>query len=193
MAILKPIELVMWRRLFDEGMERGLSGNKIGLMKLKTVPGEYRYAIAVREGSNLWLTLWVRKSRNGEVFVMMPRGDRDWDPHTSYHLDGTLHSKSFGTTRHSQKRQPLTSSFRGTEQLPGYAGFGPKRVGAICDPAAFDGVVEIGCGILGPRNCTVVVDLVEPNCEPMPFSSAPLPRQEVFQKSIPWIVISIFL
>jgi hypothetical protein len=28
-----------------------------GLMKLRMVPGEYRYAIAVREGSDLWLTL----------------------------------------------------------------------------------------------------------------------------------------
>ena len=37
----------------------------------------------------------------GEFFVMLPRGGRewdrrDWDPHTSYHLDGTLHMKSYG-------------------------------------------------------------------------------------------------
>jgi hypothetical protein len=52
--------------------------------------------VAVREDSDLWLTLWVRRSPKGEFFVMVPRGDRGWNPHTSYHLDGTLHMKSFG-------------------------------------------------------------------------------------------------
>lgn len=191
-ATLTPSELKMWRGYFSEGRERSLASPKVGLMKLKPVQDEYRYAVAVREGSNLWLTLWVRRSPKGEIFVMLPRGDRDWDPHTSYHLDGTLHSKSFGSAMHSQKRQPLTGAFRGTVQFPGVGGFGPKRVGAICDPTAFAGVVEIAPGVLGPRDGTVVIDLVEPNCEPMPFSSAPLVRQEVFKETIPWIVVRVF-
>jgi len=59
-------------------------------MKLRQVPGEHRYAVAVNNGGNLWLTLWVRRSKKGEFFVMVPRGDKDWNPHTSYHLDGTI-------------------------------------------------------------------------------------------------------
>jgi hypothetical protein len=62
---------------------------KVGLMKLKLMAsGEYRYAVAVRdEDANLWLTLWVSRSQKGEFFIFIPRGDRDWDPHTSYHID----------------------------------------------------------------------------------------------------------
>ncbi len=192
MATLTPSEIKMWRGYFNDRKERSLSSGKVGLMKLKPIPGEYRYAVAVREGSDLWLVLWVRKSRKGEIFAMIPRNDRDWDAHTSYHLNGTMHSKSFGKTFHPQRRQPLTGTFRGTEQFPGIGGFEPKSVGAICDPTAFIGIVEVAAGVLGPVDGTVVVELVEPNCEPTPFSSAPLVRQEVFQESIPWIVVRVF-
>jgi hypothetical protein len=43
------------------------------VMKLRPVPGEHRYAVTVEEGSDLWLTLWVRRSPNGKFFVMPPR------------------------------------------------------------------------------------------------------------------------
>ena len=117
-ATAAPDELAMWRGLFDEGSERSLVTPKVGLIKIRPGPGEHRYAVAVREGSDLWLTLWVRRSWKGEFFVMTPRGDRDWNPHTSYHLDGTLHMKSFDhKVCAPQNRQPLTGAFRGTEHL----------------------------------------------------------------------------
>lgn len=137
-AATPPNELAMWRGLFDEAREGSLASPKVGLMKLRAVPGEHRYAVAVREGSNLWLTDWVRRSRKGEFFVMVPRADRDWDPHTSYHLNGTLHMKSYDYKLGSpQKRQPLTGAFRGTEHLGMFMGHGPKSVGAVCDTTAF--------------------------------------------------------
>ncbi len=37
-------------------------------MKLAPIVGEHRYAVAVREGTDLWLTLWVRRSPKGEFF-----------------------------------------------------------------------------------------------------------------------------
>jgi hypothetical protein len=95
-ATTTPNELAMWRDMFDKARARSMATPKVGLMKLRRIPGEHRYAVAVREGSDLWLTLWVRRSRKGEFFVMVPRADRGWDPHTSYHLDGTVHLKSFG-------------------------------------------------------------------------------------------------
>jgi hypothetical protein len=55
-----PDELAMWRGLFDEGRERSLASPRIGLIKLPLVPGERRYAVAGREGSDLCLTLWIR-------------------------------------------------------------------------------------------------------------------------------------
>lgn len=187
-----PEELAMWRSLFDEGRARSLAYPKVGQMKLPAVPGEHRYAVAVREGSVLWLTLWIRRSRKGEFFVIVPRADRAWDPHTSYHLDGTFHMKSLGYKVCSpQKRQPLTGTFRGTVNLGTYMGHGPKSVGAICDPNAFCGVVEVPPGVLGPRNGGVVVDLVEPGCEPLSVPNTII-QQEVFRDILPWIVIRIF-
>jgi hypothetical protein len=109
--------------------------------------------------------MWVRCSRKGEIFIMYPRGDRDWDAHASYHLDGTLHQKSHGTVGLSVKRQPLTDTFRESEHLGLYMGHG-KSSGAICDQPAFDGVVVIEYGILGPKHGSVGVDLVEPGYEP---------------------------
>ena len=142
-----PDELAQWRAIFDEISKK--PSPKIGLMNLRSIPGEHRYAVPVREGPDLWLTLWVRRSPKGEFFVMVPRSDRGWDPHTSYHLDGTFHSKSFGRKFGAQDRQPVTSQFRGTENLRAYGGHGPKGVGAICDPAAFSGVVEVSPGVWG--------------------------------------------
>jgi hypothetical protein len=186
-------ELKMWRGLFDEVTARSSATAKVGLMKLRPVPGEYRYAVAIREGSNLWLTLWVRRSRKGEIFVIVPRGDRDWDPHTSYHLDGTLHSKSHGHKfGQATKRQPLTNAFKGTEHLGIFAGHGPQSVGAVCDPAAFSGIVEVGPGVLGPRDGWVSVDLIQRECKPIdPVAGDRIVQEEVFRDAHPWIVIRV--
>jgi hypothetical protein len=188
-ATLTPDETVEWQDMFDEGRSASLATPKVGLMTLRHVPGEHRYAVAVRDGSNLWLTLWVRRSKKGEFFVMVPRKDRGWDVHTSYHLDGTLYMKSFGYKGMSKKLQPLTGTFRGTEHLGGNAGHGPKHVGAICDPADFSGVVEVAPAVLGPRHGTVVVDLIEPGCDPIP--SPNVVQQAVFRDAVPWVVIRI--
>ena len=127
-----PEELKEWRCLFEEAKEHAASSLKVGLMKLQQVPGEHRYAVAVNDGGNLWLMLWVRRSKKGEFFVMVPRGDKDWNPHTSYHLDGTLHMKSYGhKSLPPPKCQPLTGAFHGTEHLGMHYGYGPKGVGAI--------------------------------------------------------------
>ena len=43
---------------------------------------------------------------------MYPRGNRDWDAHASYHLDGTFHNKSYDTVGMSFKYRPLTGSLQ---------------------------------------------------------------------------------
>ena len=91
-ATAAPEELKNWRSIFDEVRGSAAAIPKVGLMKLRPlVPDEHRYAVVVREGSDLWLTLWVRRSPKPEFFVFMPRSDRGWDPHASYHRNGTLH------------------------------------------------------------------------------------------------------
>lgn len=198
-------ELPLWRRLFQEARQRSALAAAVGLMKLQpVVPGERRYAVAFRESADsrdLWLMLWVRRSWRGEFFVMLPRDERDWDAHTSYHLDGTLHIK-----RHdrkvlpAQKRQPLTGVFRGAEHLGSYAGH-DTGARAICDPSLFSGVLELTPRVLGP---VVTVDLVEPQHtpkypwnhildrinQPTLFPWAPTIRRGVFPHS-PWVVITV--
>jgi hypothetical protein len=182
-------ELAEWQKHFDEISKK--PSPKVGLMKFRPQdPGEYRYAVAIREGSDLWLTLWVSRSPKEEFFVMQPRADRDWNPHTSYHRDGRLHVKSRDKPLVRRKYQPLAGPFRGTGHLGAYMGHG-KSIGAVCDPDAFNGVVEVPSGVLGPRNGQVVVDLVEPGCDPM-WWPGELVRQEIFKDAAPWIVIRVF-
>jgi hypothetical protein len=87
--------------------------------------------------------------------------------------------------------QRLDQPFKGMEHLSGWAGHGPKTVGAVCDPAVFAGVVELPPGVLGPRDGVVLVDLVEPGCEPISWPGE-LYRQETFKDAAPWLVIRIF-
>lgn len=184
-------ELAMWQREFDDAMKRTVDTNKVGLMKLKQVPFEHKYAVAIEHDSELWLTLWVRRSQKGEFFVFQPRGDRGHNPHTSYHLDGTLHMKSYDHKGLTQKRQPLTVPFRGTEHLGTYLGHSTKIVGAICDPSAFTGVLRVPRDVLGPRHGQIVVDLTEPNHELPEFSGMQIEAQQVFKEVIPWVVITV--
>jgi hypothetical protein len=75
-VMLTPDELAMWRGYFDEAMQRRESSRKVGLMKLRAAHGDQKYAVAIRDGSDLWLTMWVRCSPKGEIFIMYPRAGR---------------------------------------------------------------------------------------------------------------------
>jgi hypothetical protein len=106
-------------------------------------------------------------------------------------LDGTRHIKSYGSKVLPSKSQLLTGTFRGTEQLGSFFGYGPKSVGAICNPADFSRVVEAAPGVLGPRNGGITVDLVEPGCDPPPFPWAKINLREEICDKPPWVVITI--
>jgi hypothetical protein len=188
-ATITPGEQKMWQGLFEEAMKASDANPKVGLMKLQRVPGEQKYAVAIKDGPDLWLTMWARCSRKGEIFIMYPRGDRDWDAHASYHRDGTLHQKSRGTVLLSQKRQPLTAAFRGSEHIGAYKGHG-TRAGAVCDPKVFDGVIRVEPRILGPIHGSVAFDLVEPGYEPKPDHRV-LQRQVFRRGTRPSVIITI--
>lgn len=189
---LDPLELSKWRRIYEQIRQSSAATRKVGLMQLRSTPGEYRYGVAVKDDeSKLWLTLWVRRSAKREFFVMLPRGDREWDPHMSYHLDGNLHMKSRGQRFSSQKRQPLTDPFSGVVGLGTYYGHGPKGVGAVCDPNVFSGVVIIPVGVLGPSQGGVSVDLMEPGCEPPVSPWKNIVARQIFSDFVPNVVITV--
>lgn len=184
-------ELANWRRRFEEVRQASDKTPKVGLMKLMPEADEYLYAVAVQDGADLWLNLWVKRTAKGEFFVFLPRGDRSWDVHTSYHLDGTLHMKSHGhKVLTPEKHQPLRGAFRGCVSLGCLSGFGPKSVGAICDPTAFSGIVKLEPNVLGPSHGWIAVDLVEPGQEPTEYSGRIITRQ-VFKDFLPWVVITV--
>jgi hypothetical protein len=187
----KPDDLETWRGMYEEGRKLTLDMPKVGLMKIQRVPGEHLYAVAVREGSDLWLTMWVRHSWKGEFFAVLARQDRQWDAHASYHRDGNLHIKNDDGKCMSRKCQPLTGVFRGTQPLVTFAGYGPKSVGAICDPGAFTAVVELTPGILGPRDGQITVDLVEPNCVPAASPWTKIVERRVFHDTFPEVMITV--
>lgn len=68
-----------------------------------------------------------------------------------------------------------------------------RRVeGALCDPAAFDGVVVVPTGILGPRHGAVAVALVEPSHAPPDHTWAyTVFTQNVFAHTVPSVVLTI--
>lgn len=189
-AMTTPKQMALLRKAYDDARQRSLATPKMGRIFKPLQPGELRYAVAIRKAERLWLTLWVRRSPKGEYFVMAPRPDREWDPHTSYHLDGRLHAKSYGHKLITQKRQPLTSAFKGSEHLGEHAGHGTS-VGAICDPSDFSGVVEVAPDVLRPWHGRVAIDLVEPGCEPTPLNHVRVVRQQIFRDNAPWVVIRI--
>jgi hypothetical protein len=118
------------------------------------------------------------------TIALYPRGDRDWDAHASYHLDGTFHQKSYGTIWGTpQRRQPLTEAFKGSEHLGTYAGHGTKSIGAVCHPAAFTGVMIVEPGILGPRHGAVAIELAEPGCEGDDLSYGPRLRRRLGRRT----------
>jgi hypothetical protein len=190
---LTEAELATWRGIFDKAQRQCSATPKVGLMKLRSVPDEHRYAVAVRDGADRWLVLWVRRSSKGEFFVIRPMGDREWNSHTSYHLDGTRHMKSHGRKSLTpQKLQPLNGPFRGTVDLGIEAGYSSKGVGAICDPAAFSGVVEVPSGVLGPRHGAVGVVLVEPGHALPDYTwGYEVVTQTVFRDVSPQVVITV--
>jgi hypothetical protein len=181
-----PGYLAQYRSIYDDTTKNRRSA--VGLMKPRSIPGEYLYAVAVRDGSDLWLVLWVRRAAN-EMFAMMLRGDPKANVHASYHRDGTVHMKSDGHKGLTRKCQPLDDAFRLTEHVGSFGGYGPKKVGAVCDRTAFDAVIELPTGVLGPKHGTVIVDLVEPGCEPISWLG--VVRRETFKHAVPWTVIRV--
>jgi hypothetical protein len=95
--VSSPDELDSLREVYADLHAASEALPKFRRMKLRPMePGEYRYAVALRDEANLWLNLWVKRSPKSEFFVMIPRNQKDIDLHASYHTTGTLHVKSEG-------------------------------------------------------------------------------------------------
>ena len=154
------------------------------------------YAVAVRDGTDLFLIVIVRRSRKGDVYVHHPHrhfGPK-WDGHSSYHCSGRHHHKGFNRAFLIKQRQRPDANFRGTENvITTNISFGHARaIGVPCDRAKFDDVFEIANTDLRPTDFYLSVDLS--SGEPIPpFSTkSQVVRQRAFTEFFPQIVVTLF-
>lgn len=185
-----PEQLAFWESMHRDAMARGEAWRAQRAPARSLRSKDRRCAIAIEDDTGLGLTFWIKRSAKGEVFLMYPR-EPDFDPHTSYHLDGTCHSKSYGAANFARKRQPLGPNFKGTEHLGMFAGHGAGP--RIEDPESFDHILIAPPGSLTGRSGSVFVDLVEPGQQPAShhLEGRHVVAQVVHDDDAPWIVVSI--
>lgn len=150
--------------------------------------GGHSYAVAIDDGADLRVTLWVKRSP--KVCVVLQPRDREWDPHATYHVDGWYHNKSFGMAMGGQQRQPL-GNFKGTEHLGYFGGHGaplPK-----CHESDFTDVIAVTPAVLRGIKGGVMVDLVEPGVAPNPLHRElyDVVQERTYKDYSPWVVVAV--
>jgi hypothetical protein len=78
LATMPPDDLTLWKECFEQAKRAQETSPKVGLMRLRRVPGQEQYAVAIRNGSDLWLTLWVRCSPKGRFLFCTRAGIGVW-------------------------------------------------------------------------------------------------------------------
>lgn len=175
-----PEQLAFWEGTHRDALARGEAWRAQRAPARSLRSKDCRCAIAIEDDAGLGLTFWIKRSAEGEIFLMYPR-DPDFGPNTSCHLDGTCHSKSYGAADY----------FKGTEHLGMFAGHGAGP--RIEDPESFDHILIAPPGSLTGRSGSVVVDLVEPGQHPAShhLEGRNVVAQVVHDDDAPWVVVSI--
>lgn len=184
------VELVL-RKEYETLVEHFIEHDPTRWMRQQLKPGEHRYAVVIDDGQKRWVTLCVVRSPKGEYFILIPR-DSGWDPHSSYHLDGRYHHKSYGQVRASQQRQPL-SGFRGQEHLGSFMGHGTHM--AAYQPSNYTAALMVSIGVLSGLSGEVLIDLLAPGEQPSPvhreFPNQQIVAERIFKDAAPWIAIAV--
>lgn len=156
------------------------------------------YGITVSDEDKLHLIARVARRPSG-IYYLIPRDsdafqidtEANWDPHASYHTDGTHHLKSFSELLlRPTKRQPLNGNFLGAEPLfaqsfqPGELTKHPVYSGA----PAFADVFRIPADALNPAEpYTLAVDLLSPGASRLPGPWVAAVLEHSFRDAEPWI------
>jgi hypothetical protein len=153
------------------------------------------YAIAVRD-KKLYLVLRLTRNTKGEIFVMFPREDKDWDPHTSAHRDGTVHHKYFDHKSVVRKPREAGGPFNETVTLltTGFASDQPRKIDVVCETDQFSEVFEIPVSDLRPEKyrTNIQIDLLPPGGQPNIPHGVKIIRQETYQDAVPWIIVTLY-
>jgi hypothetical protein len=154
------------------------------------------YAVAVRDGHDLFLFCRIRRTVTGDVYVISPRPAPDWNPHFSYHASGHYHVKNDAHPFHVSHWQRPGANFLGTRNMStmGIAASEPRITNAPCKAEDYAEVFEIPVSALRPEEYRtfVSIDLMESSGPPIISPGARILRQAIFQDSIPWIMVTLF-
>ena len=185
-------ELATLSRLYDQMVGQALATPKFGRMNLRPKAGEYRYAVVAKEAGELWILLWVRRSPRGDVYVLTPRGEEGWNPHVSYHADGRFHASSYDHRFPGAMRQPPGAGFQGHEHLGVQYGCAARLIGANCDPAAFNGILEVAPELFTRAlDAGITVDLAAPGVDPPRYTWDREIARKRFCDFVPNVVIAV--
>ena len=154
------------------------------------------YAVAVRDGHELFLFCRIRRTVTGDVYVLPPRPDPDWIHHVSYHASGQHHVKSYGHPYHVSHWQKPDANFLGTHHMStmGIASSEPRITNAPCKVEDYAEVFEISISDLRSDlyRTMLSVDLTESSGQPIITPGARILRQVIFQDAVPWIIVTLF-
>jgi hypothetical protein len=154
------------------------------------------YAVAIRDGDELWLFCRINRTVTGDVYVAPLRPDPNWNPHVSYHASGQYHVKNYALPYHVSHWQKPDANSLGTHNLStmGIASHEPRITNAPCKVEDYTEVFEIPISELRPEQYRTFVslDLTEPSGQPIITPGAKILRQAIFQDSIPWIMVTLF-
>jgi hypothetical protein len=160
----------------------------------KTAAGA-TYAVAVRDGDDLFAVLTVNRKPSGDVYanVLRPH-DPDMKPHGSYHASGQHHAKTLNHKAFVRRLQPPDENFRGNATVEHVLiGSNDHRlINVPCQPSDFTDVFEIPCGDMkGIKNGRLSVDICEPGVGHVNVPGEKVLRQAVFKDAVPWIVVTL--
>jgi hypothetical protein len=164
---------------------------------------ERMFALAVRDGDDLFLWIRLRRAAGTDIYYVIPTGREDerdwkkWNPHGSWHRNGRLHHKSFHKKVLSDERQKPDASFEGTYNLitRGLASDEPRAFGVLCDRTKFSEVMEIPIEILSPKHYETYtsVDVSEPGMQPILMGGQEeVLVQRVFDDAVPHITATVY-
>jgi hypothetical protein len=164
------------------------------------------YLVAVQDGTVRRPFIRLRRAVTG-IYVLDLRASEKtprsiaWNPHTTYHSDGSFGLKSYETALLSGCRQPLSSAFTGTETM-GMCPIYLDQVRTISDPwtrePPYAGVFEIPADLLSVQLSTcrtyLAVDLAAPGSPAFDAMAGAgrIISNRTFTDQVPHILVSLW-
>jgi hypothetical protein len=162
---------------------------------------DWMFAVAVRDGKDLFLWIRVRRTAAGDIYYMFPSGRKEaewkkWNPHGSLHESGQLHHKSFNKKMAEKRVAKPDFDFKGSLNLVTrpISAEEPRAFGVFCNPVEFSEIMEIPVSILSSKKyeTSVSIDVTEPHgSTSLNTSEGQIVQQQTFSDSTPWIIASV--